>query len=636
MKRIMLKIIYKNFISGIIVGAGIIHLSNPAFGQDDRTTPKTIVELRQAIEKVMEETGMPAVGVALINHDGSVWTTGLGKSDMENNVAADENTMFRIGSVSKMFVSMAILKLQEQGLVNLRDEIRNIIPEIGFENPWADEAPILVEHLLEHTTGWNELHMSEMAYNIEGESLKEGLDYHPQSRISRWVPGTRASYCSSGVAVAAYIVEKITGQVFEDYIQENFFDPMGMYNATFFNSQTYQQLGAKLYHNNEPQPYWHILMRPMGAMNASPKEMLNMIRFMLNRGRMDSTRILTEKSLIRMETPLSGSGARAGLEYGWGLTNQSSVYKQFVYRQHTGGVIHGLTDFSYLPEHNLGYVFMTTSGNLGAYYRITELIRSFQTAELTPTHIEIAKKSSKIENIEGYYIPINPRFDLFYFMERLFDVQQIFAEEDSYFMQGLVGEKEEYVVFGDYSFKSPETGKISMVSTDDPLDGRVMHVRSFVGEKVLKRIPTPVIYGLFILFALWLLSIFSGLILGLVWSIQYARGRLEKGANTNVRLWPLLPSVLIILLIFILVVGINDNNPLELFGTFGFMPFSVFIITILFALGSLWSLFYTIGNYRIKMNRIVYWYATASAGLHVFVSCYLLWYGIIGVRIWIN
>ena len=138
-----------------------------------------------------------------------------------------------------MFVSLAILKLQEQGLVSLKDKVRDLVPEIEFKNPWSKTAPVLVEHLLEHTTGWDDIHLTEYALNDPALSLKQGLDYHPHSRTSRWMPGTRMAYCNSGPPVAAYIVEKITGQTFEDYVEEHFFQPMGMESMTFFASEAY-------------------------------------------------------------------------------------------------------------------------------------------------------------------------------------------------------------------------------------------------------------------------------------------------------------------------------------------------------------------------------------------------------------
>src|SRR5262249_17487404 len=110
--------------------------------------------------------------------------------------------------------------------------------------------------LLEHTTGWDDLHLREYAKQAAATmGLKEALDYDHHSRISRWRPGTRMAYCNSGPAVAAHIVEKITGQQFEDYVAQNFFGPIGMKTASYFELPTL----TTLYHpdGKTPYPYWN-------------------------------------------------------------------------------------------------------------------------------------------------------------------------------------------------------------------------------------------------------------------------------------------------------------------------------------------------------------------------------------------
>ena len=122
---------------------------------------QTIAELKVAIEKILDDTNTPAVGIAMVDTSGSIWTVGLGTADKESGRKADEITMLRIGSTSKMFASLCILKLQEEGKVNLKDKVKDLVPEIEFTNPWAETNPILVEHLLEHTTGWDDIHLPE-------------------------------------------------------------------------------------------------------------------------------------------------------------------------------------------------------------------------------------------------------------------------------------------------------------------------------------------------------------------------------------------------------------------------------------------------------------------------------------------
>ncbi len=117
---------------------------------------------------------------------------------------ATGDTLFRIGSISKMFVSLSVLMLQEQGQLALDDLVRSRIPDVAFENPWEQTDPVRIVHLLEHTTGFDDLTFREYAHG-RLVTLKEGLDYEPRSRKSRWRPGTRFSYCNSGPPMAAYI-----------------------------------------------------------------------------------------------------------------------------------------------------------------------------------------------------------------------------------------------------------------------------------------------------------------------------------------------------------------------------------------------------------------------------------------------
>ncbi|MDX1667399.1 MAG: serine hydrolase domain-containing protein, partial [Saprospiraceae bacterium] len=272
----------------------------------------SLEDLKSKIEIIMEESGVPSVGIALVDSLGPVWVEGLGLANVEEEKEADRQTIYRIGSISKMFVSLAVLKLQEEKRLNLQDKVRDLVPEIEYENRWSETHPVRVAHLLEHTTGWDDIHLPEYGSNDPKPlTLKEGLDFHPHSRISRWPPGTRMAYCNAGPPVAAYIVEKVTGMDFEEYVRQQFWQPMGMESMTYRLSAEYERLGATLYEDGRAVPYWHIIMRPSGSINASPVDMARMVKFFIDRGRADSLRIMGEASLNRLERPSTTSGARA-------------------------------------------------------------------------------------------------------------------------------------------------------------------------------------------------------------------------------------------------------------------------------------------------------------------------------------
>jgi CubicO group peptidase (beta-lactamase class C family) len=627
MKRLTL--IPKIFLTMILPLAFIISGLSCTREKEKSTPPQTIAELRSAIEKTMEETKTPAVGLALVNQDGPVWIAGLGKADVEKNVDAHENTMFRIGSVSKMFVALSVLKLQEQGRISLKDKVRELAPDVEFTNRWEDSHPILVEHLLEHTTGWNDLHLTEFAHNDPAPvRLKDGLDYHPHSRTSRWIPGTRMAYCNAGPSVAAYIVEKITGQSYEDYVQKNFFQPMGMKNMTFFASDMYKQLGATLYQNGKPQEYWHVIMRPTGAINASPVDMAKMVQFFIHRGMVDSVQLISQASLKRMETPTTSTGARAGLESGYGLNNYSTLHKSFVYRTHEGAVNGGLTDFSYLPEQNAGYALMINSGSIKALQSIAKLIRDFQTKEFESTEIIYdSELTQQHAAVSGYYIPVNPRNQELFFLERILSVWHIYLREDTVFQKGLLGGKiTKYLPSAGIRYKSAEAGLISIVQVTDPLAGDVIHS----GEQVLKRVSPIMAIGQLTVTALWLLFMVSAVIFGLVWPILYWRGKITGGANIRVRLWPLLASICI--LCFFLVFALRFNS-LDL-GKVNPASVAIMLSSIGFAVSSVWSVLSIIKERKASVHKLVYWHSAILSGLHLIVTCYFLWHGVIGFRTW--
>ena len=285
---------------------------------------QSIPELRQQLEKILHDTHTPGVSVAIVHREGPEWVAGLGKANVAANQPATADTLFRIGSTSKAFVSLSILKLVNQGKLSLQDPVHKLVPEIYFENRWEATDPVRVVDLLEHTTGWDDLHLHEYAKDAKGMTLREGLDYYHHSRISRWPPGTRMAYCNSGPPVAAYIVEKLTGQRFEDYVTQNFFLPIGMKTATYFEQPSPQLTTLYQDDGKTPYPYWNILERPAGAINASANDMAAYVEFYLNRGAVNGQPIVPATDIDRMETPTRTWQAQQGLKAGYGLSNYTS------------------------------------------------------------------------------------------------------------------------------------------------------------------------------------------------------------------------------------------------------------------------------------------------------------------------
>ncbi len=429
--------------------------------------------LKHSISMIVERYDIPAFGIAMVDKNGPVWVDAFGKSNLEKNIEADKNTLFRIGSTSKMFVALSVLKLVEQDRLKLTDKLSDIAPEIEFENRWEKTNPILLVHLLEHTTGWDEQHYPEFAHNDPTPlTLKQGLDFHPHSRKSRWVPGTRYAYNNSGPSIAAYIVEKVTKQPFEKYVEQQLLNPIGMASTTFFENKNMLSIGATGYNkDNKPYDYMNLLMRPAGAINSSPKDLAKFLQFFINRGKMEKHRILLNSSIDRMEQPKSTPAALTGLQTGYGLGNYSSAFGPWVYREHNGGMQGALSEFVYLPEANLGHAILINSDNQSAFLKISNLIREYETKDLNVKEIvSTGKITPEQRKLEGVYYPINPRVQKLDFMFYITGMKTLAFEGDTLIQSKAIGTSKNYFYpVSPSSYKSKLTGLVSLTKVVDPL-----------------------------------------------------------------------------------------------------------------------------------------------------------------------
>ncbi len=599
--------------------------------EEENTSPETIGELREAILQVLQETGTPAAGIALVDSTGPVWIEGLGKADIKQNIDANEESMFRIASTSKIFVALAILQLHEQGKVSLKDRVRDLIPEIDFTNHWEDTNPILVEHLLEHTTGWDELHIVESSTSGEDRSLRDALDIHPHSRSSRWAPGTRSSYTSSGPAVAAYIVEKVTGKTYEDYIRENLFDPMGMEAMTFYRSEKYMQNGVTLYIDGNPIDYYmHALFRPSGSINASPKDMANMVSFFLNRGITDSTRLISESSLQRMETPSTTAGAKAGLKYGYGLGIYTSDHNGHTYYKHGGSLEGSRSDFSYLPEYGVGYSVQINSGNRQAINNIADLIRNYQTKDLPkPEPTDISTKSAVVFPEGGFYQQINPRNDLPIKLPTL-SAEQFWKDGNTLYNQypAFIGKIDKFIPVDDSLYQSLLINKTNLALVTDPVAGEVLEIAgSEGGTLTLGRVNGAFLLLKIIILSLWILFLLKAFLWLPFWGYQYWKGRIPTGAHVQVRLWPVLAGLFSLLTAFLIIIA-------EVLAGPGVISISLMLCKIPFFAAAVYSLIVVIRFRNHSLKRSVYIPAAILSVLHTLVVCYLLWHDLTGIRTW--
>ncbi len=604
--------------------------------KDDAPKPaQSIEELRLQLEKILKDTHTPGMSVAIVHRDAPEWIAGLGQADVASNRAATPETLFRIGSTSKAFASLSILKLANEGKLSLDDPVRKLAPEVWFENRWEATDPVRVVDLLEHTTGWDDMHFREYAKDAPSMGLREALDYDHHSRTSRWRPGTRMAYCNSGPAVAAYIVEKITGERFEDYVTQNFFTPIGMKTATYFQPTTTPS--ATLYHDDgkTPYKYWNVIYRPAGSINASANDMAAYVSFYLNRATVNGVQVMPAASIDRMEIPTRTWAAQQGLKVGYGLSNYWSIHEGFVYHGHNGGVEGGLTEMAYMPDYGVGYFYSINSDVGDAFERIGKAIRAYITRNLQkPALPPVGSLPADIGSYAGWYQPASPRVQVAYFLERVLGVARVTFKDGKLLVSSLGGINNESLPVSGMQFRNaPKKEAPEPIPTVELIapNSEGLFIQTYRGE-TLQQIPAWQAIARILLTAWFVLAVVSVILYAPFWLLGGLIRKRRRPAERGMRVWPLM--AVLSLAAFVAIFIFASEDLITNMGNVTGWSIALCLASLCYAVASVAGAFALRRAPEDGVRRSVRRYCKAVILALLIAAVYLTYWGIIGIRTW--
>ena len=204
----------------------LILVSFISYSQDMKTIEAEVDELCSS----WKDDG-PGGVVGIIKNGELIFSKAYGMASLEYNVPNTTDTKFNIASVSKQITAYSMVLLQEQGKLSLDDDIRKYLPEI----PEFDDV-ITIRHLLTHTSGFrNFQNMLSMAGWRQGDPMTNDdlLRFMTMQKELNFPVGSEYLYCNTGFVLITFIVERITGQDFKDWTNENIFDPLEMYDTDY-------------------------------------------------------------------------------------------------------------------------------------------------------------------------------------------------------------------------------------------------------------------------------------------------------------------------------------------------------------------------------------------------------------------
>ena len=317
-----------------------------------------------------------AGAVVLIVKNGTVFfAQGYGYSDADKKtpVAADA-TLFRPGSISKLFTWTAVMQLVEQGKLDLD---RDINEYLDFKIPAKFGKPITLRNIMTHTPGFEE--QIKDLINEEGApiaTLKQHLSEHIPERI--FPPGTTPAYSNYGAALAGYIVERVSGRPFTDYVAENIFKPLGMARSTFV-----QPLPAELkplmssgYNlgSGKAKPFEIVEEAPAGALAATASDLARFMIAHLQNGKFENAQILRPETAQQMHSRQFGlSPALNGMCLGFYEETRNG--HRII--GHGGDTIYFHSDMHLMLEDGLGFFVSYNSAGKGGISPRTALWEHF-------------------------------------------------------------------------------------------------------------------------------------------------------------------------------------------------------------------------------------------------------------------
>ena len=179
-------------------------------------------QLREKVSEAGSRLEVPGVAVG-VYHDGEEHYGFHGVTSIENPLPVDENTLFQFGSTGKTFTATATLRLVDQGLVDLNETVRTYVPEFGLKDE-DTAAKVKVGQLFNHTAGWS----GDLLDNTGDGDDALALYVAKMADLEQVTPlGSTVSYNNASLSLAGRIIEKVTGQTYEQAIKELVFEPLG-------------------------------------------------------------------------------------------------------------------------------------------------------------------------------------------------------------------------------------------------------------------------------------------------------------------------------------------------------------------------------------------------------------------------
>jgi CubicO group peptidase (beta-lactamase class C family) len=318
-----------------------------------------IAVLTRFIQHEMADKDLPAVSIALVDDQQIVWSKGFGFADPVKKIPATAETVYRVGSVSKLFTDIAVMQLVEPGKLDLDAPITRYLPDFKPRNPFG--KAVTLRQLMSHRSGLVREPPVGNYFETTEPSLAQTIASLNNTELV-YAPETRTKYSNAGIATVGYVLERLEKRPYPKYVKTAVLDPLEMTHSGLEPTAELKKGLAKAYMwtldgRTFEAPTFQMGIDPSGSLYTTVNDLSRFMSALFAGGRGSKGSILKPETLEQMWTP---QYAEAGQKAGYGMGFAISEMNGHRMVGH-GGAIYGFaTQLSALPDDRLGVVVVTT------------------------------------------------------------------------------------------------------------------------------------------------------------------------------------------------------------------------------------------------------------------------------------
>ena len=440
--------------------------------------------INQYCNEIVEKYKIPGFTMGLAKEGELLWGKGYGYRDVEKELPVTMDTVFGIASVTKSFTCVAILQLQEAGKLSVHDPVINYLPE--FKTPDEKQTEqITIHHFMTHTAGLpplptlfaalkrsmeNDLKLEEVEKQAEQQESKTPLAYvetaeelfaslAKEAYELLGAPGKEFSYSNDGYALLGLIIERVSGQSYEEYIKDHILTPIGMENSVFHLEELNAHEDIAILYDSRKQdeetivfesnnPWDAPIMRSAGFLKSTAKDMLKYADIFRSGGKVGDIQVLSKESVEQMTTPFIELVPGSYYGYGLMITPDFFGYKLV---EHSGGIKGVSSQMSIIPELGLTGVALANLAGVPSSKLLSSAIKDYFGKPFTAKHIsveEVEVSTDALQEYEGEFLSGEGMALKFHVKDEKFlassgeyaDVELKFVGNDSFLLQFLENE----------------------------------------------------------------------------------------------------------------------------------------------------------------------------------------------------